>query len=245
MKREREQKRGLRVARRIKDMLRNTLGIEIKRQTKSPWEKLFIESQQRGFKDTNDFVELGMDNFASKLMKKFFSYDISKLKSGKILEIGAGAGRFTREIAKYVSENVTVVSLEIDPYGYKLLKKNVNKYNNVTPIKGDFFNNDFAEGYFNLILLPWFDHPKTLYNHAMIFKEASLICRETGFFMFDFFDSQDNLIEKISLKSNAPYPFINGGDLELIGNHYGFSKYSEFNVHYNEQVSKIHIWEKI
>ena len=83
-----------------------------------------------------------------------------------------------------------------------------------------------------------------LYMHALIFKEVSRICRKTGFFVFDFFDSQDNLIEKISLKSNTPYPLINGGDLEKIGCHFGFIKHKEFNIHFNEQVAKIHIYQK-
>ena len=45
-------------------------------------------------------------------MKKLFSSKFSGYKSGKIVEIGAGSGRFTREIVKYVSGDNIVISLE-------------------------------------------------------------------------------------------------------------------------------------
>ena len=44
---------GIWLARLINDMLRNILGVEIRRLTKSPWINDLIDSQKHGFNDIN------------------------------------------------------------------------------------------------------------------------------------------------------------------------------------------------
>jgi len=183
---------------------------------------------------------------ASNAMRELFSHDVLRIQSGRILEIGPGTGRYTREIVKYVPNNVEVIPLEMDDDCFQFLSKYValKNYTNVKPRKGDYFNNEFSLGEFDIVLLPWFDWSFTLYQWNLVFKEAYRILKSNGILAFDFMDSQDDLISLVSNPNNAPYCLINGKDLELIARHTGFVKIVEFNERWYGQIAKYHVYKK-
>lgn len=117
-----------------------------------------IKAKKRGFSDLNDFVDNCADNLAQKAIEKLFRDYGLKLDSGIILEVGAGWGRFTREINKYIPQNVKILCLERSAPDAHFLKKYIDKkgWTNATVIKGDYFNYDFKNVVFDLVIIPWF-----------------------------------------------------------------------------------------
>lgn len=203
-----------------------------------------VAAAKAGYQDVNDFLESRADNMARTAMAQLFSYDIVGLRSGKLLEVGARTGRYTREIVKYVPGEVQIVTLESIPVSCYGLEKYAARWGNVTVVQGDIFANDFDEATFDRVLIPWFDMTMSLYRWGRLLREAARLLKPGGLVAFDFMDSQDRLLEVIAIESSAPYFLINGGDLEAIGRHFGLSKALEFGVTFNEQIAKYHVYRK-
>jgi ubiquinone/menaquinone biosynthesis C-methylase UbiE len=203
-----------------------------------------VAAAKAGYQDVNDFLEAGADNMARTAMAQLFSHDIVGLRSGKLLEVGARTGRYTREIVKYVPAAVQIVALESLPVSCFGLAKYAARWPNVTVVQGDVFANGFEAGSFDRVLIPWFDMTMSLYRWSRLLREAARLLKPGGLVAFDFMDSQDRLLEVVEVESNAPYFLVNGGDLEALGRHVGLSKVLEFGVRFNEQIAKYHVYRK-
>lgn len=204
-----------------------------------------IKAKKNGFSDFNDYVEKCADNLAQKATEKLFRDYGLKLDSGIILDVGAGMGRFTREIKKYIPENVKILCLENAAPNANFLKKYKDRkgWTNVTVIKGDYFNYDFKNIFFDMVIIPWFIQ-LSLYQWAKVLEIGSKIVKPCGYIVFDFIDAQDSLIEAISNAANAPHYLINGKDVEIVANHFGFIKKSELKVKFNTQMTKFFVYQK-
>lgn len=77
-----------------------------------------LKALKAGYQDPNDYLEFGNAEMAQNAMRQLFLMMSSGFVRGKILEVGAGTGRFTREIVKYVPEDVQIVSLEYQYEAY-------------------------------------------------------------------------------------------------------------------------------
>jgi ubiquinone/menaquinone biosynthesis C-methylase UbiE len=203
-----------------------------------------VAAAKAGYQDVNDFLEAGADNMARTAMAQLFSHEIVGLPSGRLLEVGARTGRYTREIVKYVPAEVQIVALESLPVSCFGLEKYAARWKNVTVVQGDIFANGFEAGSFDRVLIPWFDMTMSLYRWGRLLREAARLLTPGGLVAFDFMDSQDRLLEVIATESNAPYFLVNGGDLEAIGRHLGLSKELEFGVRFNQQIAKYHVYRK-
>ena len=109
--------------------------------TKYPGIAMNLASRKAGFKDVNDWLEDGCNHMTEKSTEKLFSYDFMQLKKGKLLEVGSGTGRFTREIIKYLPKSVKVHAFEYSHDYCSFLAKYAEKHNwsQVTIVKGDFY----------------------------------------------------------------------------------------------------------
>ena len=177
-------------------------------------------------------------------MSQLFSYEVVGLRSGKLLEVGARTGRFTREIVKHVPAGVEVVALEVLQVASHQLTKYAAGWENVTVVQGDFFANGFADEAFDRILIPWFDMTMSLYKWARVLKESARLLKPGGILAFDFMDSQDRLSEVLAIESNAPYFLVNGADMETVAAQVGLTKVLEFGERFNEQIAKYHVYRK-
>jgi ubiquinone/menaquinone biosynthesis C-methylase UbiE len=203
-----------------------------------------VAASKAGYQDVNDFIEFGADNMARNAMAQLFSHDIVGLRSGKLLEVGARTGRYTREIVKYVPDEVQIVALESIPVSCFGLEKYAARWSNVTVVEGDIFANEFEDGAFDRVLIPWFDMTMSLYRWGRLLREAARLVKPGGLVAFDFMDSQDRLLDVIATDSSAPYFLVNGGDLEAIARHFGLTKALEFGVRFNDQIAKYHVYRK-
>lgn len=208
--------------------------------------KLLYMSKKNGFMDVNDYIDKCADNMAQKATKRLFQEYNLKLNSGAILEVGAGTGRFTREIKKYVPENVKIKCLEIDIPKFYFLKKyiKIKKMGNVTAVLEDYFDYASKNESFEMVIIPWFI-PMNLYKWARVVEVGSIITKPYGYFIFECMDSRDSLIEVITNADNSLYNLINGNDIEKIANYFGFKKKLEFNQRFNTQIGKYHIYQKM
>lgn len=204
----------------------------------------FLEKWQ----DVNDRLEKGDDRMAYNAMKRLFSLPEMSFSKGRILEVGAGTGRFTREILKYVDDNTELVALEMNkkPYKYllKTLKKMRPKGGNVKPMLVDFYNNGFSSEGFDLVIVAWFDMTMTLFEWNKLMIESNRLLKKNGIIAFDFMDSQEDLLNVVNEPSNHWYNLINGADLEKIAICCGFNKIGEFTEKFNRQIAKYHIYRK-
>lgn len=234
------------VLRLVNGILSSSIGLELRGAPTNYRKKVWADFKKSSFSDINDYMESCHDHMALNAMRKLFSHDVLRIQSGRILEVGPGTGRYTREIAKYVPNNVEIIPLEMDRNSFRFLTEYVTlkNYANVKPREGDYFNNEFSSEEFDIVLLPWFDMTLTLYQWNPVFKEAYRILKSNGIVAFDFMDSQENLIEAVSNPNNAPYCLINGKDLELIAGHVGFSKITEFDENWSGQNAKYHVYQK-
>ena len=203
-----------------------------------------VAAAKAGYQDVNDFLEFSAGNMARTAMAELFSHDIIGLRSGKLLEVGARTGRYTREIVKYVPGEVQIVALESLPVSCFGLEKYAARWGNVTVVQGDIFANKFAEGEFDRVLIPWFDMTMSLHRWGRLLRVAARLLKRGGLLAFDFMDSQDRLLEVLAIESNSPYFLVNGGDLEAIARHLGLTKVLEFGVRFNEQIAKYHVYRK-
>ncbi len=230
----------------VNRLLTRFSGIRIHRAktgSENTWSKLLKESLANGFQDINDYIEKGADDFARKFVEGLLGIEGINFERSKILEVGAGAGRFSRDIVKYLGDEGILVALEKDEVAYGLLRQAMKENNNVVLHNGDFFDDRYSDDEFDIVLFPWFSHPSRLQLHNLIFERVSRICRKGGLFAFDFFDSTDNLAEKLSPRYEL-YPLINGSDLERIGSIYRFLKVRQFDVAWNNLSSRVHIYRK-
>ena len=83
-----------------------------------------------------------------------------------------------------------------------------------------------------MVIIPWFIQ-LSLYQWARVLEVGSRITKPQGYFIFDFIDSQDRLIEAIKNPSNATHYLVNGRDVEKIANHFGFKKQFDFQLEFN------------
>ena len=202
-------------------------------------------SRKNGFSDVNDYVDACADNMAQRAMKTLFQdYDLN-VNAGPILEVGSSTGRFTREIQKYIPQNVNMVCLENDVHRVRFFKEYAQEkgWTNVTSLSADYFHYDFKDTAFEMVIIPWFVQ-LSLYEWAKALEIGSKITKANGFFIFDFIDSQDSLIEAISNKKNAHHYLINGSDVEKIANHFGFQKKFQYKIKFYTQTTTYFVYQK-
>ena len=202
-------------------------------------------SRKNGFSDVNDYVDDRADNMAQRAMKTLFQDYGLKVNAGPILEVGSSTGRFTREIQKYIPQNVNMVCLEKDVHRVRFLKGYAKEkgWTNVTAVSGDYFNYDFENRTFEMVMIPWFEQ-LSLYQWAKVLEVGSKITKANGYFIFDFIDSQDSLIEAIHNIKNAHHYLINGSDVEKIANHFGFQKKFQYKIKFYTQTTTYFIYQK-
>src|SRR3989338_9122061 len=139
-------------------MLREKLAAIYKEYTRDKYLKTIVDASKKSGLDVNDYIEGGADNMAQRAIKKLFQGHCLKLDSGAILEVGAGTGRFTREIKNYIHQNVKIMCLENLAYAVRLFKKYIKRkgWANVNAVLGDYFNYDFENMTFEMVIIPWF-----------------------------------------------------------------------------------------
>ena len=226
----------------IKKYIKDKYAIYIGWRLLEKWKSM---AKKRGYSDINDLIDKGADNMIQRAIKKLFEGYYVKLESGTILDVGAGTGRVAREINKYIPRSVKILCLEIDVSLFHFLKKYImtQKWPNVTVKLGDYFDYNFRNESFEVVIMPWFIQ-LSLYKWARVFEVGSKIIKANGYFIFDFIDSQDSLLEKINNPANAPHLLINGKDVEKIANHFGFIKKSEFDIGFNGLTTRYFIYQK-
>lgn len=228
-------------------MLREKIAAVYKKYFRYRYLKTMIDiAKKEGFAHVNDYIDSCADGMAKRAVKILFEEHGLKLKQGAILEVGSEVGRFTREIQKYISSDTKITCLENHGYAVKLLKHYIKKngWTNVNVIEADFFHYNFANITFDIVLIPWFIQ-LTLYQWGKVLEIGSRITKPKGYFIFDFIDSRDSLVEAIKNPHNAHHYLINGSDVEKIANHYGFIKKFEFDHKFNAQRTRYFIYQKL
>ncbi len=228
-------------------MLREKIAALYKKYFRYRYLRTMIDTAKKaGFKDVNDYIDSCADGMAQRAVKMLFQEHGIKLDCGTILEVGSEVGRFTREIQKYVSPNTQILCLENHGYAVALFKQYIKKnaWTNVNVIEADYFNHNFKNMTFDMVMIPWFIQ-LTLYQWGKVLEIGSRITKPGGYFIFDFIDSRDSLIDAISNTYNAHHYLINGSDVEKIANHYGFKKKFEFNLKFNVQTTKYFVYQRL
>jgi ubiquinone/menaquinone biosynthesis C-methylase UbiE len=227
----------------------------IQSQVKGIWRyipnKYVLESLQMGIPDTNDYLETPHHHAenSTKMLFENLPADIFQQTERfplNVLEVGAGTGRFSREVVKYLPTNTRLLCLEYNRPSYEYLKQYLlyKKLDSVSISRADFYNNGFTESSFKLVLIPWFTFTMNLFSWAKLFKEANRLLETGGYLAVDYMDSQKDLIRSVTIPHAAPYYLINGNDLVKIADYYSLKKVSEFTIDYKQLNDTFQIYQK-
>jgi len=102
------------------------------------------------------------------------------LESHKVLEIGCGIGTQTELLLNYLSNEASVLAVDISPKSIEIAKKRLGKFNNVELIAADIVQLPLKDK-FDVVLLPdVLEHiPKE--QHLKLFEKIAQVLKMDGF----------------------------------------------------------------
>ncbi len=103
-------------------------------------------------------------------------------KGCKILEVGAGTGKYSIALAKL---GYDVTAVDLTPHNIEILKKNSKNIKNLQIFVGDALNLPFDDNQFDIVLnLGPMYHLYTNDNKSQAINETIRVCKNDGFCMF-------------------------------------------------------------
>ena len=123
------------------------------------------------------------------LVKQLFCLgDIQIERKSLVLEIGPGKGIITREIVKYLSEEGSLICIEIDSELVKYLKQEFRYSNKVNIINDDFLNHNLPNRSFSVVSNLPFSCTSSildkLLDPRLKMEDAILVIQKEAAFMF-------------------------------------------------------------
>lgn len=139
--------------------------------------------------DAERFLSLGGKMFDI-FEKNVVTSNLPKSKAVKILDAGAGSGRFTIEMAK---RGYQVNSCDFSPAMLEIIKSKINEFglkDNVTLSRQDVTNLTFSDDEFDYIsCMRVLINLDTIENEAKAIKEFVRVCKPGGTIVFDIVNS--------------------------------------------------------
>lgn len=139
---------------------------------------------------------------------KYIKECLSEMPDPKILEIGAGTGRYSVTLAK---EGYPVTAVELVPHNLEILISKLDGTENITAVQGNALDlSDIPDNTFNLTLLlgPMY-HLYTFEDKLKALSEAVRVTKEGGYILVAYCMNEPTILQFGFRDNNLSYIFEN------------------------------------